>query len=135
MNKFINFWLLSLATRRERHKSLKPMPTITMLTPTPRCGHFVVLKISAGRDPNWSELIRSEKLNYVLQQSNLNYPSFQNPQILRTISAGHNVIHPLNSLQQPSSPISCLGVYNNKWWLSYPFCVDLRLHIWLWHLN
>ena len=36
--------------------------------------------------------------------------SFQNPQILRTISSRHDIIH----------PISWLGVYYDKWWLSYP---------------
>ena len=65
--------------------------------------------VSATRDPNWSALIRSEKPNRPLQQPNLNYPSFQNPQIPRTISSRYDVNHPLNSPERPSCPIYSLG--------------------------
>ena len=54
--------------------------------------------------------------------------SFQNPKILRTISFGHDVIYTLDSLQQSSSHISCLRVYYNCWWLSYPFCAGVKVH-------
>ena len=84
--------------------------------------------ISASQDPDWSALIRSEKFNYAFQWSNPNYLSFYNPHILRTISSGYDVIHPLNSPQQPSSPISCLRVYYIRWWLSYPFHTSIRVH-------
>ena len=50
----------------------------------------------------WSDLIRSEKLHSLLQRSNLQLhlstvkiqlTSFLNPQSLKTISSGHDVIH------------------------------------------
>ena len=85
MNRFINFWLQSLATRGER-QFLKAYAKHTMLPP-PQCTvHFVVFKISAGRDPkNSTACLNGRKLNY----------SFQNPQILRTISSEHDIIHTL----------------------------------------
>ena len=100
---------------------IKAYANHVILTPTPQL-------IPAGRDPNWSSLIRPEKPNRSLQRSNLNYLSFQNPQILRTISSGYDVLNPLNSLQRPPSLISCLGVDYNRWWLSYPFCAGVKVH-------
>ena len=71
--------------------------------------------------------------------------SFQNLKILKTISSGRDVMYTLNSLQRPWGlvltfpvwvfimtdddchilsavyDISCLGVYYDRWWLSYPF--------------
>ena len=79
-------------------------------------------------DPNWSALIRSEKPNRALQRSNLNYSPFQNLQILQTIPYRYNVNHTLNSLQLPSSLISSLGVYSDRWGLSYPFPGGVRVH-------
>ena len=62
-NEFISFYFQYLATRGQRNKSQKPMLTILY------CPYHaqVILwclrspLISAGRDPNWSSLIRSEK--------------------------------------------------------------------------
>ena len=34
-----------------------------------------------------------------------------------------------------SSPISCLVVYNDKWWLSYPLRTSVKLHPMTMHLN
>ena len=69
-----------------------------MLTPPQRAVHLVMFKISIH--PCWS---RSEKLNRTpqprgktqlpFQQSNTQLQSFQNPQILRTISSEHDVSH------------------------------------------
>ena len=81
--------------------------------------------ISARQVPNWSALIRPEKPNCMLQRSNLNYSSFQNPQILRTTSSGRDVNPPVQRL---FSPIYCLGVYYDRWWLSYPFHTGVWVH-------
>ena len=77
--------------------------------------------ISVGRDPkNWTVYLNGRKPNSIFQRSNtqlhistvkIQLTSFQNPQILRTISSGHDVIHTLHFLS---------GVYYDKWWLSYP---------------
>ena len=55
--------------------------------------------------------------------------SFQKPQILRTSYSGYEFNHPLKSPQQPSSFIFCLGVYYDRWCLSYPFPVGVRVPI------
>ena len=94
-NGFINFSLRSMAIRGER-QFLKVYANHTMLTPPQRAGHFVIFKISisACRDPkNWTSRLNGSKLNYIFQQSNTQLMFFQNPQILRTITSGHDVIH------------------------------------------
>ena len=53
--------------------------------------------ISAGRDPNWSDLNRSEKLNRSLRRSNLK-SVFSKSLNSQAISSRHDVIHPLDSL-------------------------------------
>ena len=76
-----------------------------MLTLPPHVEHLGVLKskyLSAGWYPKSSTAILNGRPQLV---------SFQNPQILRTISSGNDV-----------SPISCPGVYYGRWWLSYPGC-------------
>ena len=83
MTGFINFWLWSFDTRKET-QFLKVYANYTMLTPLPRAAHFVVFKISVNGDPkNSTTRLNVRKLNSL----------FQNPQILRTISSGHDVIH------------------------------------------
>ena len=96
-NWFINFWLRSMATRGERHNSLKPMLTILCWTrPNARRILWCLRSqfISAGRDPkNSTARLNGWKLNCSFQQSNTQLLSFQNSQILRTIFSGHEVIH------------------------------------------
>ena len=87
--------------------------------------------ISAGRDPQnliWSDQIW--KTQPLPSTTNLNSLSFQNPQNSLNISSGHDAIHTFNSLQRPFSPISCLGVYFVRWWLSYPFRAGVKVPIW-----
>ena len=87
-NEFISFYLQSLETREERHKSEKT--TIIILYWHPRhTAQLVVSKISIHfyqSRPNWSALIRSEKPNRALPQSKLNHPSLKISQIFRTTS-------------------------------------------------
>ena len=80
---------------------------LTMLTPSRCAAHLVVFKISIhlcwsrpeklnrrrnGRKLN--SMPQWQKLNFLPQWSNLNsFFFFQNPQILRTISSGYDVIH------------------------------------------
>ena len=76
-----------------------------MLTPSQRTANLVVFKISVSRDPkiltaavtveNSTLCPNSRELNYLPTWSNVNFQLtlLQNPQILRTISSGHDVIH------------------------------------------
>ena len=107
-NGFINFWLRSMATRGETH-FLKVFANHTMLNQPQRTAHLVMLKISIHLGwsrseklhliPQWSktQLCRLERSNTQLHLSTvkIQLTSFQNPQILRTISSGHDVIHSL----------------------------------------
>ena len=85
-----------------------------------RAAHLVMFKISVCKDPknlttsSTAQIELSfqwQKLNSLPPWSNLNW-LFQNPQILRTISSGHGVIH----TPDPFS-VWCLLW---QWWLSYP---------------
>ena len=40
------------------------------------------------------------------------------------MTSSTNSIH----FNSPSSPISCLEVYYDRWWLSYAFCTGIRVH-------
>ena len=51
--------------RHTNHKSLRK----PIYADPQRAAHLVGLQISASRDPNWSNLIRSKKLNRALQRS------------------------------------------------------------------
>ena len=111
-----------IRTAYANHTILTPPLTRSILW------HLRSLLISVAQEQNWSALIRSEKPRRALQRLNVNYLSFKNLQILRTISSRYDVNHTLNSLQRPSRPISSLGVYYNRWWLSNPFRADVRVH-------
>ena len=76
------------------------------------------LPVETRTDLLWSD---PKKNNHALQRSNLNYSFFQNPPILRTITSEYDVNHPFNS-------ISCLGIYYDRRWLSYPFCVGVKVY-------
>ena len=54
---------------RRETQIIKAYANHTMLIPLQCVVHLEVFKISAGRDQNWSDLIRSEKLNHALQRS------------------------------------------------------------------
>ena len=108
------------------HKSLcKPYDT----DPPTHTAHLVVSKISAHlcrsrlKPICFYQIRKTQPLPY-----NLNSPSFQNPQIHKAIYSGYDVNQQLNSLQRPSSPISCLGFnYDSGWW-TYPFRTALRVN-------
>ena len=90
--RFINFWLRFMVTRRERHSSYKSMLTILRW----RAAHLVMFKISVGRDPKNPSMSLNGRnsplcLHGPISTSQLTL--FQNRQILRTISSGHDVIH------------------------------------------
>ena len=97
-NGLFIFWLRPTGTWGERHNSY-------YANHPQRAAHLVVFKISVGRDPknpttsfndqNFNSLPQWQKLNCLPTWSNLNFELtffFQNPQILRTISSGHDVI-------------------------------------------
>ena len=94
---FIIFWLRFMETRGERHNSY-------YANHPQRAAHLVIFKISVSRDlknPTTSSTAQIQvsrqwqKLNSLPPWSNLNsqLTLFQNPQILRIISSGHDVIH------------------------------------------
>ena len=94
-NGFINFWLWSMVTQGET-QFLKAYTSHTMLTPPQRVVPLVMIKISIhlcqSRSEKFNRNLNGRKL-YWLQWSNTQLTSFQNPQILRIISSGHDVIH------------------------------------------
>ena len=97
-NGFINFWFWPIAIRGERHNAY-------YANHPQRAVHLVMFKISVSRDPkNPSTSSKAQILHST--------DSFQNPQILRTISSGHDVIH-----TPVPFPVWCLLW---QWWLSYP---------------
>ena len=84
--------------------------------------------ISASRDPkNITARLNGRELNCMPQMVESQLLSFQNPQILRTISSGHGVIHTQASFH----------VWGLLWqiWLSYPFRAGVRLHQMTMHLD
>ena len=118
-------WLQFIDTRRET-QFLKVFRNHTMLTPLPTFGKHILwcLRsqfISASRDPKNSTLW----LNGPISTSQLTL--FQNPQILRTISSGHDVIHTPAHFQS--------GVLLWQWWLSYPLRMSVKLYLMTTHLN
>ena len=91
------YQLLSLVFRHEERHVIH---NHTMLTPIPNVRHiswcFRSQFISTGRDPKNSTLRLNGRIpNYSTPWSNLNFQLalFQNPQILRTISSRHDIIH------------------------------------------
>ena len=86
---------------------------LIMLTPPQHAAHLVMFKITVGRDP------KNPTTSFNGKDPT---PSFQNPQILGTFSSGHDVI-------------SCLGVYYDKWWFSYPLRANVKLHPMTMHLD
>ena len=77
-----------------------------MLTPSPRAVHLVVFKISVDRDPKiltaaatvensilYAPMAENSILCLHGPMSTFNWLFFQNPQILRSTSSGHDVIH------------------------------------------
>ena len=105
---------------------------LTRLTPSQRTAHLVMFKISHGRDPkilttaamieNSTLCPNGREVSYLPAWSNVNLhlTHFQNPQILRTISFGHDVIH---------TPVPFpVRDFLWQWWLWYPLCASVKLH-------
>ena len=117
--RFISFWLWFFDTRRERHNSYY--------------ADHAMLIIPNARRILWylwsmSEEIR-KKLDSSTRWSNLNsqVTLFQKPQILRTISSGHDVI--------PTPAPFPVGRLLRLWWLSYPLRASVKLYPMTMHLN
>ena len=97
------YYLLTSVLRHEERDTILTMLTIPNARHISRCLRSQF--ISVGRDPEISTLRFNgripnystpwQKLNSLPPWSNLNshLTLFQNPQILRTISSGHDVIH------------------------------------------
>ena len=123
-NGFINIWLRSLGDTRKETQFLKVFAYHTMLTPHQRAVHLGMFKISIHLC--WS---RSEKLNH---NSCLNGPISTDV----SLKSSNSLEHFFWAWRHPhSSSVSCLGVYYDKWWLSYPFLVSVDLHPMMMHLD
>ena len=77
--------------------------TLTLLTPPLRAAHLVVFKISVGRDlknltTSFNGRRSNSLLNGPISLTKYKLSVCQNPQNLRTISSGHDVIHTLAPL-------------------------------------
>ena len=130
--RFINF-LTSVFWHEERDTIL------TILTIPKNAVHLVMFKITVGRDPkNPTTCLNGRELNSMPQWQKLDFhPSwsnlnsrltlFQNLQILRTISSGHDVIH-------TPVPFS-VWVFLWQWFLSYPLRASVKLYPMTMHLN
>ena len=95
-NGFINFWLRSIVTREET-QFLKAYANHTMLASLQCVAHPVMFKISIhlcrSRSEKLNRMPQRSKTQLSSKRSNTQLRSFQNLQILRTISTGHDVIH------------------------------------------
>ena len=99
-NGFISFRIPYLATRGER-QFIKAYVNHAMLTiPNGRRIMWCLRSqfLSAGQDPNWSDLIRSEKVNRLHRQSKFN-SFFSKSSNSQAIPSGYDVNQPLNSFQ------------------------------------
>ena len=95
-NGFINFGLWSMLTRGERQNSYRPMLTI-LCGPQPTHGASCDVKDLYSSLPveirkSQPHASKGKKLNCPSTVESLLLP-FQNPQILRTLSSEHDVIH------------------------------------------
>ena len=112
--------------------------------------------ISAGRDPkNSTACLNSGKPNSMPQRSNtqphLQWSNTQLPSstVENSTTASNGRIstdvfskssnsqdHLFWTWRHPHySPISCLGVYHDKWWLSYPLHTNIKLNQLTMHLD
>ena len=101
--RFINSWLRSMVTWGET-QFYKVYANHTMLTPPQRAAHLVMSKISVGSNPKKTQLhLSTVKIQLLFSKSS----NSQN--------------HLFQAWRNPHSSLtSCLGVYYDKWWLSYP---------------
>ena len=87
--------------------------------------HLVMFKISVGRDTknlNSTLCPHGSNSTFCLHGpiSTSQLTLFQNPQILRTISSGHDIIH-------TPAPFPVWGLLW-QWWLSYPLRTSIKLY-------
>ena len=94
-----------MVLQQKERDTILTMPTI-LCWPHKRMVHLAMFKVSVCRDqknPTTSSMVQIQldslpqwqKLNFLSPWPNLNsqLTLFQNPQILRTISSGHDIIH------------------------------------------
>ena len=117
-----------METRGPKTQFLKAFANHTMLTLAQRVAHLVMSKISVGRDPkNPTTSFNGQNPTLSPQWSNLN-------SLFSKSSSSRD--HLFRAWRHPhSSPISCLGDYYDKWWLSYPLRTRVKLHPMTIHLD
>ena len=115
----------------EWYTAHKTYINLIMLTPSHALPIWSRLRsqlISAGRDPNWSILIRSgEKTQLPHSTVVSQFPSFQSPQILRTSLWDMTSSTELINSNDTSNHISCLGLYYDRLWWPYRFHEGIRV--------
>ena len=108
---------------------------LTMLTPQ-RTANLVMFKISIGRDP------KNPTTSFIGQNPTLN--SVAEEPTLASIVQSRLTLFKILRFSRPSlpgmtsstlQPISCLGVYYDRWWLLYPLHASVKLHPMTIHLN
>ena len=114
-------------TRRET-QFLKVYANHALLTTPQHAANLVVFKTFVGRD--------KKKSNCIFQRSKSNC-RLNGPISIDVFSeSSDSQKHLSKTWRHPhSSPISCLGVYYDKWWLSYPLCASVKLHQMTMHLD
>ena len=101
---------------------------LTMLTPPQHAAHLVISKVSVGRDP------KNPTTSFNSQNPTL--ASVVQSQLTFFSKSSNSQDHLFWAWSHPhSSPISCLGVYYDKWWLSYPLQASVKLHLMTMHLD
>ena len=99
---------------------------LTILTPLQCTAHLVIFKITVGRD------LKTVKIQLPLQWSRTQLsPKWSNSNWPFSKSS-NSQDHLFQAWRQPpSSPISCLEVSYDKWWLSYPLRASVNCTNWL----
>ena len=116
---------------RKETQFLKDFANHTMLTPS----QLVMSKISVGRDP------KNPTTSFNGQNPTLNgrIPNSRLNGIISTdvfSKSSNSQDHLFRARRHPhSSPIFCLGVYYDKWLLSYPLRASVKLHPMTMHLD
>ena len=135
----VYFFLPSvLSNARRETQIIRAYGNHTMLTsPAQRSAHLLVSKISTDLCQSEPKLIWSDPKNSTTRFDGrtsapvfFKIQKFSGPSLTGVTSS----THPIHS-NGTSSPISCLGVYYDRWWLWYPFRTGVCVQAWLWHQN
>ena len=120
-NGLLISWLRSMTTRRKRHNSYyaNPHPNMRRIQWCLRSLSVEIWKTQLH--------LSTVKIQLSLSTAKSNRPFSK---------SSNSQDHLFWAWRHPhSSPISCLGVYYGKWWLSYPLRASVKLHPMTMHLD